>query len=100
MVAISVRYATGPGKRDGVLILNSWGPNWVKGPKWPEDQPEGSFWAARRDVEAMLAQGDSFVIAGANGFEARDLDNGAWLEPAAARPQTARLIADTFSLAP
>jgi len=100
LVAISVRYAAGPGKRDGVLILNSWGPNWVKGPKWPEDQPDGSFWAARRDVEAMLAQGDSFVIAGANGFEARDLDNGAWLQPAAARPQPARIIASVYSLAP
>lgn len=81
MVAIAVRYADGPGGRDGVLVLNSWGPNWVKGPKWPDDQPEGSFWARRADVEAMLAQGDSFVIAGANGFEARDLDNGAWLDP-------------------
>jgi hypothetical protein len=50
----------------------------------------------------MLAQGDSFVIAGANGFEARDLDNGAWLQPApvAARPQPARLITNTFSFAP
>jgi hypothetical protein len=62
--------------------------------------PEGCFWADRKDIEAILAQGDSFVIAGVNGWKARDLDNGAWLQPAAARPQPARVIADTFSLAP
>jgi hypothetical protein len=100
MVCVAVRYADGPGKRDGVLILNSWGTNWVKGPRWPDDQPEGSFWADRRAIEAILAQGDSFVIAGASGFAARDIDNGAWLQPAPAPapPQPARTIAGMFSI--
>ena len=99
MVAAGVRYAHGPGKRDGVLILNSWGPNWVKGPRWPEDQPEGSFWADRKAVEAMLAQGDSFVIAGVSGFTPRDIDNGAWFEPAPVPVQPGE-VAGVYSLAP
>ena len=100
MVACGVRYAQNDGKRDGVLILNSWGPNWVKGPRWPADQPEGSFWADRKAIEAMLAQGDSFVIAGVSGFTPRDIDNGAWFEPApAARVQSGE-VAGVYSLAP
>lgn len=50
------------GRNEGALLLNSWGDNWVGGPKRFGDEPDGSFWASRRDVEKMLAQGDSFVI--------------------------------------
>lgn len=100
LLACSVRYAKNGGGRDGVLILNSWGKNWCRGPRWPEDQPEGSFWASRRDVEAMLAQGDSFVIAGVSGFEPRDIDNGAWFEPAPAAPVQPGEVAGVYSLAP
>ena len=102
MVVIGIRYKANGSPRDGALICNSWGQSWVKGGKFPADMPEGCFWADRKDIEAILAQGDSFVIAGVNGWKARDLDNGAWLEPvpAAARPQPARLIADVYSLAP
>jgi hypothetical protein len=64
--------------RDGVLAMNSWGPNWVKGGKHPPDQPDGSFWIGRTDAEAILAQGDSFVIGSVDGFKARKLDNGNW----------------------
>lgn len=109
MVAISVKYArnSGNGKeppmlnpRDGVLIMNSWGATWVKGGKHPADQPDGSFWVTRKDAEAILAQGDSFVIGSADGFRYRDLDHGGWLQPAPAKakPHTARLVADVFSL--
>jgi len=67
--------------------------------------PEGSFWCSRQDIEAILRQGDSFVVGGVNGFAARDLDHGAWFEPApapAARtaPQPAGIIAGVYSLSP
>jgi hypothetical protein len=104
MVVIGVRYAKNGSSRDGALILNSHGTRWVTGPKFPADMPDGSFWASRKDIEAILRQGDSFVVGGVNGFAARDLDHGAWFEPAppaaAARKQPAGIIAGVFSLSP
>jgi len=86
------------------LVANSWYPAWVKGPRWPADMPEGSFWCSRQDIEAILRQSDSFVVGGVNGFAARDLDHGAWFEPAppaaAARRQPASIIAGIYSLSP
>ena len=81
MVAVAVRFADGPGKRDGVLILNSWGLTWVKGPRWPADQPEGSFWCSRADIEAILRQGDSFAIGSVSGFPYRQLEHREWMSP-------------------
>jgi hypothetical protein len=92
MVACSLKYAknNGPGSatpmknpRDGILILNSWG-SYVGGGKHPADQPDGSFWISRQDAEAILAQGDSFVIGSVDGFKYRDLDHAGWLQPAPA----------------
>ena len=89
MVAASIKYAknNGPGSatpmanpRDGVLIINSWGRSWVGGGKHPADQPDGSFWITRADAEAILAQGDSFVIGSVDGFKPRDLVNDGWME--------------------
>jgi hypothetical protein len=86
MVLIGVKYAAnnGPGSehpmqhpRDGVLVMNSWG-NFCRGGKHPPDQPDGSFWIGRTDAEAILAQGDSFVIGSVDGFKARTLDNADW----------------------
>lgn len=77
---LGVRYAATSG-RDGVLIANSWGENWI-GPKenvWPEDMPQGCYWCSRQDIEAILAQGESFAIAGVAGFVWQDLDHGDWL---------------------
>ncbi len=87
MCCISIRFADGPGKRDGVLILNSWHLNWVTGPKWPDDQPDGSFWCSRADIEAILRQGDSFAIGSVNGFPFRELEHREWMQPV---PQQAR----------
>ena len=100
MVFIAVRYAKNDGKRDGLLCLNSWGSSWNAGPKWPADQPDGSFWVSRHTVDAMLSGQDSFAIGGVEGFTYRDLDHGGWLQPAPvnARPQTARLLADVYKL--
>lgn len=79
MVAVACRHAATSG-RDGVLILNSWGDRWVSGPKWPADQPDGSFWISRADATSMIAQGDSFAIGSVGGFKYRDLHNGNWME--------------------
>jgi hypothetical protein len=87
MTCVSIRFADGPGKRDGVLILNSWHLNWVTGPKWPDDQPDGSFWCSRADIEAILRQGDSFAIGSVNGFHFRELEHREWMQPV---PQQAR----------
>ena len=102
MCFIAVRYAANEGKRDGLLCINSWGV-FNAGPKWPADQPDGSFWVSRETVNVMLAGQDSFAIGGVNGFAYRDLDHGGWLQPApvesqVARPHTARLVADLFKL--
>lgn len=67
MCFIGVRY-----DREGLLCLNSWGPRWISGPKWPDDQPNGSFWVDARTATAMLRGGDSFAFAGAEGFKRRD----------------------------
>jgi hypothetical protein len=81
MVICATRFADGPGKRDGALIINSWGERSCSGPRWPSDQPEGSFWATRADIEAILRQGDSFAIGGVAGFPFRKLEHKEWLSP-------------------
>ena len=76
MSFISCRY----GDKPGLLCLNSWGPTWVDGPKWPEDQPEGSFWVDKETVNKMLGRyEDSFAVGGVSGFHWRDLHHGQWL---------------------
>jgi len=79
MVAVAVRHAATSG-RDGVLIVNSWGDRSCSGPKWPPDQPDGSFWISRADATAIVSQGDSFAIGSVGGFKYRDLHNGNWME--------------------
>lgn len=82
MLVWAVRHETNGGGRDGALIQNSWSGRWASGPKWPSDQPDGSFWARRPDVQAALDQGDSFAIGGVSGFQWEPLDHGGWVEPA------------------
>jgi hypothetical protein len=77
MVFCAVRY----GERPGLLCLNSWGPSWVKGPKWPADMPEGSFWVDASTVDGMLSGGDSFAVGSVDGFRWRDLHHGNWFQP-------------------
>lgn len=109
MVAIAIKYAKNDGKneklpkmkspRDGVLIMNSWG-NYVGGGKHPPDQPDGSFWITRADAEAILRQGDSFVIGSVNGFKYKDLHNGIWFQPAPPAKPEQPAAATVFTLAP
>ena len=79
MVICAVRYSQNEGRKDGALVLNSWGSTWVSGGRWPSDQPDGSFWITKDDARAILAQDDSFAIGGVD-FAYRDLDHGNWLE--------------------
>ena len=97
MVAVAVRFADGPGKRDGACIANSWGLTWVTGGKYPADQPDGSFWVSRADIEAILRQGDSFAIGGVAGFPWRQLEHREWMTPAP--PQTtAKAVSHALAL--
>lgn len=103
MMVLATRHKANGSPRDGALIANSWSPDWISGPRWPEDMPDGCFWASREAIQEILDAEDSFCIAGVNGFAARDLDNGAWLEPAPARPEKAAkpsTVANAYSLAP
>ena len=85
MLICGIRHASGPGGKDGALVANSWGTNWLdesNSGRWPPDQPAGTFWISRADAEAILAQGDSFSIAGVNGFRWRTLNHRDWMAPA------------------
>ncbi len=100
MCFIGVRY-----DRPGLLCLNSWGPDWVSGAKWPEDQPEGSFWVDSATCDRMLGGEDSFAVSGYEGFPFRKLTHGDWVDAYPPKPLSERLygplIADSiFSLAP
>lgn len=56
--------------RKGLLCMNSWGPDWITGPK-RLDQPHGSFWVDAEVVEQMLRNDgnpDSFAISDFIGF--------------------------------
>lgn len=59
--------------RPGLLCLNSWGPTWISGPKWPSDQPDGSFWVEASTATRMLRGRDSFAMSNYTGFPARKL---------------------------
>lgn len=80
MTLCGVRY----GNRPGLLCLNSWGPTWNSGGKYPPDQPDGSFWIDADVVTGMLSGEDSFAVGGLDGFKWRDLHHGNWLSPAPA----------------
>lgn len=97
MVVIGCKFAANSGKngepamnspRDGALIMNSWGPSWCDGGKHPPDQPDGSFWVTRADIEAILRQGDSFAIGGVDGFAYRPVNHRDWLAPATTEEET------------
>lgn len=75
MCFVAVRY----GDRPGLLCLNSWGPTYFSGPKWPADQPDGSFWVDKRHVDGMLAGRDSFAVSGHDGFPLQELDHEGWV---------------------
>jgi hypothetical protein len=68
------------GKRPGFLIVNSWGSRWLAGPPGKfNDIPDGSFWADFAVVDRMLMQGDSYAVAGVEGFRRRKIDKSDWI---------------------
>lgn len=77
MCFIAVRY----GNRPGLLCLNSWGPTYVGGPRWPDDMPDGSFWVEKAVADRMLSGGDSFAVGSIDGFGFRYLHHGNWFQP-------------------
>jgi hypothetical protein len=56
------------------LIQNSWGWNWVQGPK-VYSQPEGSFWVTQSAAQRMIAQGGTWAVSNVSGFPRRKLDD-------------------------
>jgi len=80
MYACAVRYKKNGSKDDGLLLVNSWG-DYVQGPKWPSDQPDGTFWVTRDVVDLMLGKWrDSFAIGSVQGFPYRELHHEEWLD--------------------
>jgi hypothetical protein len=87
---VLIGYRTGA--RPGMYCLNSWGPDWVKGPPGPGEPPPGGFWIDDRTVLRMFNDGDSWAFGALVGFPARKLD---WLIRAGPpRPR------DIFTFAP
>jgi hypothetical protein len=65
--------------KKGYLILNSWGPKWVKGPAGKySDIPDGSFWCDEPTMARILAQGDSYAVSGVKGFPRRKIEIDDW----------------------
>lgn len=61
-------------KRPGVLCQNSWGPDWIVGPKRHE-QPDGSFWIDADVLESrILSNGDSWAFSDYDGFLPKKLN--------------------------
>jgi hypothetical protein len=83
MLVVAVRHQRNGAPNDAACFQNSWSPRWVSGPKWPDDQPDGSFWALRPNVEAAIAQRDAWAIGSVDldGFPWRDIDNRGWVQP-------------------
>ena len=86
MAFVAVRYRANGSPDDALLCLNSWGPSWISGPRWPEDMPEGSFWVRRSVVDRMLggSDTDSFAVGSVGGFGWRPVNHRDWFAPAPA----------------
>ena len=74
MAVIGVR----GGERPGGFLLNSWGPEAHRGPRYPADAPGCGFWADADVLDRMLAQGDSWAFSRFVGFPAKRLEAGGW----------------------
>jgi hypothetical protein len=84
------------GSRPGFFIQNSWGSDWIRGPRVPADAPAGGFWADESVVDRMLRQGDSWAFSDAVGFPARELDFFIKAEPR----RNFKIFEAEFALAP
>lgn len=70
--------------RDGVLVVNSWGEQWPAngGGKFPADQPDGTFWVSRADIQRVLDAGDSWAYSATANWEPIIVDHRNWFAPA------------------
>jgi len=59
--------------------MNSWGKDWVKGPKGIGNPPDGGYWASWDDVNRILSQGDSYAISDLTGFPKRKINADDWI---------------------
>ena len=55
------------GERPGALCINSWGKDWISGPK-RHGQPDGSFWIDADIVDSIVKQGDSWALSNFKGY--------------------------------
>lgn len=78
MSILAIRYKKNGSPDDLALVLNSWGPAWCAGGKYPADQPDGSFWARRSVIERMI-RGDTWAIGRVDGFRWKDIHHDRWL---------------------
>jgi len=62
------------GKREGGLIPNSWGENWVSGPAHELGTPAGCFWADAKNINAMIEEGDCYAFSNYVGYPSQKLD--------------------------
>jgi len=61
-------------KRPGLLCQNSWGRNWIRGPK-RLGQPDGSFWVDAAVANRMLGRNpDSWALGKFSGYPVQNLD--------------------------
>ena len=81
--------------KDAFLIMNSWGANWVKGPKGPGEPPDGSFWITSANMDRMLRQQDSYVVSGVKGFPKQKLNPDDWM---VARPKSKKSVFENLML--
>jgi len=59
-------------RRPGLLCVNSWGPNWISGPK-RHSQPDGSFWVDADVADNMLRRNpDSYLVSQYEGYPRQD----------------------------
>lgn len=60
------------GFNPGFLVLQSWGPD-QPGGATVLGQPSWSFWADTDDISRILAEGDSYALAGATGYRRKSM---------------------------
>lgn len=60
--------------KKGFFVWNSWGADWIKGPKGAGDPPEGGFWADWNTIDGMCRQGDTWAFSDVSGFGKRRLN--------------------------
>lgn len=56
------------GRGEALLVDQSWGPNQPQGPLGPYPIPSYSFWVLRPDAESMIAEGDTWIYSGFEGW--------------------------------